>query len=171
MSRAQPKMLVRVLPTGVLCMFRRPHPSFSDVFRRFPALSGAFRRFPALSGIFRHAAKSTDRQTRLVLFELASRGDHLSAPYIGPRDSVGRIPCSSKSSKSTPQASQQAFSTSESAPAYFFERDCFVDSFWGALGSDFRPYPSQSAPKSGHRAPQKLSTKQSRSTKIRRSRL
>ena len=45
---------------------------------------------------------------------------------------VGRVPCSSKSPKSTPQASQQAFSTSESAPAYFFERDCFVDSFWCA---------------------------------------
>ena len=40
-----------------------------------------------------------------------------------------------------------------------------VDSFWGALGSDFGPYPSQNAPKSDPRAPQKLSTKQSRSKK------
>ena len=78
---------------------------------------------------------------------------------------IGRIPCSSKSSKSTPQASQPAFSTSESAPAYFFERDCFVDSFWGALGSDFGPYPSQNAPKSDPRAPKKPSTKHSRSKK------
>ena len=39
--------------------------------------------------------------------------------------------------KIDPQASQQAFSTSESAPAYLFERDCFVDSFWGALWPDF----------------------------------
>ena len=38
-----------------------------------------------------------------------------------------------------------------------------VDSFRGALGSDFGPYPSQTAPKSGPRAPQKLSTKHSRS--------
>merc|ERR1712153_238129 len=52
---------------------------------------------------------------------------------------IGRIPCSSKSSKSTPQASQPAFSTSDSAPAILFERDCFVDSFWGALWPDFRP--------------------------------
>ena len=47
----------------------------------------------------------------------------------------------------------------------FFERDCFVESFWGALGSDFGAYPTQNVPKSGHRAPQKLSTKQSRSKK------
>ena len=40
--------------------------------------------------------------------------------------------------KIDPQASQPAFSTSESAPAYLFERDCFVDSFWGALWPDFQ---------------------------------
>ena len=55
--------------------------------------------------------------------------------------------------------------TSASAPAYLFERDCFVDSFWGALGSDFGPDPFQNAPKSGPRVAQKLSTKQSRSNK------
>ena len=38
--------------------------------------------------------------------------------------------------KIDPQASQQASSSSESVPAYFFERDCFVDSLWGALWSD-----------------------------------
>merc|ERR1712086_418624 len=53
---------------------------------------------------------------------------------------VGRIPCSSKASKSTPQDSQPAFSTSESALAYLFERECFVDSFWGALWPDVRPF-------------------------------
>ena len=72
---------------------------------------------------------------------------------------LGSIRCSSKSSKSTPQASQQAFSTSESAPAYFFERDCFVDSFWGALGSDFGAFWDGDGPKSDPRAPQKLSTR------------
>merc|ERR1712194_744286 len=75
-----------------------------------------------------------------------------SARHLGSRDPIGkpdgvewsgyigRIPCSSKSSKSPPQASQQAFWTSESAPAYLFDRDCFVDSFWGALWSEFGPF-------------------------------
>ena len=42
--------------------------------------------------------------------------------------------------KNDPQASQLVFSTSESDPAVFFARDCFVDSFWGALWPDFRPF-------------------------------
>ena len=55
--------------------------------------------------------------------------------------------------------------TSPSRKSGYIHRFPARRQLWGALGSDFGPYPSQDDPKSDPRTHQKLSTKQSRSKK------